>query len=103
MTIKENFIETVSTNIARVTQEHAYKEFIRLGMKQTIAQSLSKSYFHDDLTYRDLKNLEKIFNLRFDRLDLIFKDLQKDISNLDAKIDSVEKTLQKDISNLNAK
>ncbi|WP_168455026.1 Bdr family repetitive protein [Borreliella burgdorferi] len=118
MTIRENFMETVSTNIASVTQEQIYKEFLRLGMEQLIAQDLSKRYYHNELTYRDLENLEKQFDIKFDNLifkiDSVEKNLQKDISNLDvkidtveknlnAKIDSVEKNLQKDISNLDAK
>ncbi len=118
MTIRENFMETVSTNIASVTQEQIYKEFIRLGMEQLIAQDLSKRYYHNELTYRDLENLEKQFDIKFDNLvskidgvknelntkiDNVEKNLQKDISNLDIKIDNVEKNLQKDISNLDTK
>ncbi len=129
MTIRENFMETVSTNIASVTQEQIYKEFIRLGMEQLIAQDLSKRYYHNELTYRDLENLEKQFDIKFDNLvskidtveknlnvkidavkselntkiDNVEKNLQKDISNLDTKIDNVEKNLQKDISNLDTK
>ncbi|PRR04747.1 hypothetical protein CV675_06855, partial [Borreliella burgdorferi] len=79
-------METVSTNIASVTQEQIYKEFIRLGMEQLIAQDLSKRYYHNELTYRDLENLEKQFDIKFD--------------NLVSKIDTVEKNLQKDITNL---
>ncbi|MCD2377002.1 Bdr family repetitive protein, partial [Borreliella burgdorferi] len=94
MTIRENFMETVSTNIASVTQEQIYKEFIRLGMEQLIAQDLSKRYYHNELTYRDLENLEKQFDIKFDNLifkiDSVEKNLQKDISNLDVKIDTVE-------------
>ncbi|MCD2349903.1 Bdr family repetitive protein [Borreliella americana] len=111
-------METVSTNIAGVTQEQIYKEFIRLGMEQLIAQDLSKRYYYNELTYRDLENLEKQFNIKFDNLvskidnvkselntkiDNVEKNLQKDISNLDIKIDNVEKHLQKDISNLDIK
>ncbi|OJH14453.1 hypothetical protein ER70_08735 (plasmid) [Borreliella bissettiae] len=111
-------METVSTNIAGVSQEQIYKEFLRLGMEQLIAQDLSKRYYHNELTYRDLENLEKQFDIKFDNLvskidnvknelnskiDNVEKNLQKDISNLDIKIDSVEKNLQKDISNLDAK
>ncbi len=129
MTIRENFMETASTNIAGVSQEQIYKEFIRLGMEQLIAQDLSKRYYHNELTYRDLENLEKQFDIKFDNLifkiDSVEKNLQKDISNLDAKIDTVEKNLnvkidavkselntkidnveknlQKDISNLDTK
>ncbi|OJH14371.1 hypothetical protein ER70_09210 (plasmid) [Borreliella bissettiae] len=100
-------METVSTNIAGVSQEQIYKEFLRLGMEQLIAQDLSKRYYHNELTYRDLENLEKQFDIKFDNLvseiSYVEKNLQKDISNLNTKIDSVEKNLQKDISNLDAK
>ncbi|PRR24297.1 hypothetical protein CV641_05720 [Borreliella burgdorferi] len=104
-------METVSTNIASVTQEQIYKEFLRLGMEQLIAQDLSKRYYHNELTYRDLENLEKQFDIKFDNLvfkiDSVEKNLQKDISNLDAKIDTVEKNLNAKIdsvkSELNAK
>ncbi|WP_417903141.1 Bdr family repetitive protein [Borreliella bissettiae] len=115
-------METVSTNIAGVSQEQIYKEFLRLGMEQLIAQDLSKRYYHNELTYRDLENLEKQFDIKFDNLvskidnvknelntkiDNVEKNLQKDISNLDIKIDNVEKNLNAKIDNveknLNAK
>ncbi|WP_434293177.1 Bdr family repetitive protein, partial (plasmid) [Borreliella burgdorferi] len=112
-----------------ITEEQIYKEFLRLGMEQLIAQDLSKRYYHNELTYRDLENLEKQFGIKFDNLvtkidtvkselttkiDNVEKNLQKDISNLDVKIDTVkselttkidnvEKNLQKDISNLDVK
>ncbi|MCD2380377.1 Bdr family repetitive protein, partial [Borreliella burgdorferi] len=69
-----------------ITEEQIYREFLRLGMEQLIAQDLSKRYYHNELTYRDLENLEKQFGIKFD--------------NLVTKIDNVEKNLQKDISNL---
>ncbi|AEL19233.1 repeated sequence found in lipoLPP family protein (plasmid) [Borreliella bissettiae DN127] len=100
-------METVSTNIAGVSQEQIYKEFLRLGMEQLIAQDLSKRYYHNELTYRDLENLEKQFDIKFDNLifkiDTIEKNLNLKIDNLDTKIDTVEKNLQKDISNLDIK
>ncbi|WP_418909494.1 Bdr family repetitive protein (plasmid) [Borreliella sinica] len=102
-------MKTVLTNT--VSEEQIYNEFIRLGMEQLIAQDLSKRYFHNELTYRDLENLEKQFGLKFDNLefkiDTVEKTLQKDISNLDAKIDRVEKNLNTKIDrvekNLNTK
>ncbi|WP_418905217.1 Bdr family repetitive protein (plasmid) [Borreliella finlandensis] len=94
-------METVSTNIASVTQEQIYKEFIRLGMEQLIAQDLSKRYYHNELTYRDLENLEKQFDIKFDNLiskiDTVEKNLNVKIdavkSELNTKIDNVEKNL----------
>ncbi len=45
------------TNTASITEEQIYNEFIRLGMEQLIAQYLSKRYYHNELTYRDLESL----------------------------------------------
>ncbi|WP_418905862.1 Bdr family repetitive protein [Borreliella carolinensis] len=102
----------VTTNI---TEEQIYKEFLRLGMEQLIAQDLSKRYYHNELTYRDLENLEKQFGIKFDNLvtkiDNAEKNLNLKIDNLDTKIDTVkselttkidnvEKNLQKDMFNL---
>ncbi|WP_184125611.1 Bdr family repetitive protein, partial [Borreliella californiensis] len=93
--------------IAGVSQEQIYKEFLRLGMEQLIAQDLSKRYYHNELTYRDLENLEKQFGIKFDNLiseiSYVEKNLQKDISNLDVKIDNVEKNLNLKIDNLDTK
>ncbi|AEL19331.1 KID repeat family protein (plasmid) [Borreliella bissettiae DN127] len=111
-------METVSTSVSGISQEQIYKEFIRLGMEQLIAQDLSKRYYHNELTYRDLENLEKQFDIKFDNLvskidnvkselntkiDNVEKNLQKDISNLDIKIDNVEKNLNLKIDGLNIK
>ncbi|WP_434246534.1 Bdr family repetitive protein, partial [Borreliella burgdorferi] len=77
-----------------ITEEQIYKEFLRLGMDQLIAQDLSKRYYHNELTYRDLENLEKQFGIKFDNLvtkiDNVEKNLNLKIDNLDTKIDNVE-------------
>lgn len=83
-----------------ITEEQIYKEFLRLGMEQLIAQDLSKRYYHNELTYRDLESLEKQFGIKFEYLDFKIDTLK---SELNAKIDNVEKNLQKDIANLDAK
>ncbi|ACL34431.1 Bdr family repetitive protein [Borreliella garinii] len=83
-----------------ITEEQIYKEFLRLGMEQLIAQDLSKRYYHNELTYRDLENLEKQFGIKFEYLDFKIDTLK---SELNTKIDNVEKNLQKDIANLDAK
>ncbi|ADQ31463.1 RepU (plasmid) [Borreliella burgdorferi JD1] len=93
-------METVSTNIASVTQEQIYKEFIRLGMEQLIAQDLSKRYYHNELTYRDLENLEKQFDIKFDNL---ISKIDSVKSELNAKIDNVEKNLNLKIDSLDTK
>ncbi|WP_215535831.1 Bdr family repetitive protein [Borreliella bavariensis] len=91
-------------NIASVTEEQIYNEFIRLGMEQLIAQDLSKRYYHNELTYRDLENLEKQFGIKFDNLVSKIDSVK---SELTVKIDSVENNLNTKIdsvdNNLNAK
>ncbi len=79
------------SNTASVSEEQMYNEFIRLGMEQLIVQDLSKKYYHNELTYRDLENLEKQFEIKFD--NLVFK-IDNVKSELTAKIANVEKNLK---------
>ncbi|WP_215538842.1 Bdr family repetitive protein [Borreliella bavariensis] len=83
--------------ITNITEEQIYKEFLRLGMEQLIAQDLSKRYYHNELTYRDLENLEKQFGIKFDNLVSKIDSLEK---NLNTKIDSVEKNLDTKIDGI---
>ncbi|WP_418905916.1 Bdr family repetitive protein [Borreliella carolinensis] len=108
-------METLSTSVRGISQEQIYKEFLRLGMEQLIAQDLSKRYYHNELTYRDLENLEKQFDIKFDNLvskidnvkselntkiDNVEKNLNLKIDNLDTKIDTVEKNLNAKIDSV---
>ncbi|WP_234931464.1 Bdr family repetitive protein, partial [Borreliella garinii] len=90
----------VLTNTASITEEQIYNEFIRLGMEQLIAQDLSKRYYHNELTYRDLENLEKQFGIKFDNLVSKIDGVEK---NLDTKIDSVKSELNTKIDGLETK
>ncbi|KEO61972.1 Bdr family repetitive protein [Borreliella garinii] len=97
--------------ITNVTEEQIYKEFLRLGMEQLIAQDLSKRYYHNELTYRDLENLEKQFGIKFDNLvskiDSVEKNLNTKIDsaekNLDTKIDGIKNEFNAKIDGLNTK
>ncbi|AEL19513.1 KID repeat family protein (plasmid) [Borreliella bissettiae DN127] len=62
-----------------------------------MAQDLSKRYYHNELTYRDLENLEKQFGIKFDNFVTKIDTVK---SELTTKIDNVEKNLQKDMFNL---
>ncbi|WP_187983551.1 Bdr family repetitive protein [Borreliella bavariensis] len=93
-------MKTVLTNTASITEEQIYNEFIRLGMEQLIAQDLSKRYYHNELTYRDLENLEKQFGIKFDNLVSKIDSVEK---NLDTKIDSVKSELNTKIDGLETK
>ncbi|WP_223147734.1 Bdr family repetitive protein, partial [Borreliella bavariensis] len=87
----------LTTNI---TEEQIYKEFLRLGMEQLIAQDLSKRYYHNELTYRDLENLEKQFGIKFDNLISEISFVEK---NLDTKIDGIKNELNAKIDGLSIK
>ncbi|WP_031539684.1 Bdr family repetitive protein [Borreliella garinii] len=93
-------MKPVLTNTASITEEQIYNEFIRLGMEQLIAQDLSKRYYHNELTYRDLENLEKQFGIKFDNLVSKIDGVEK---NLDTKIDSVKSELNTKIDGLETK
>ncbi|WP_210381896.1 Bdr family repetitive protein, partial [Borreliella garinii] len=93
-------MKPVLTNTASITEEQIYNGFIRLGMEQLIAQDLSKRYYHNELTYRDLENLEKQFGIKFDNLVSKIDSIEK---NLDTKIDSVKSELTTKIDGLETK
>ncbi len=90
-------MKPVLTNNASITEEQIYNEFIRLGMEQLIAQDLSKRYYHNELTYRDLENLEKQFGIKFDNL---ISKIDSAKSELNTKIDFVEKNLDTKIDGI---
>ncbi len=79
----------LATNI---TEEQIYKEFLRLGMEQLIAKDLSKRYYHNDLAYRDLENLEKQFGIKFENLDF---NINKNMSILEQNINEKLKIHEK--------
>lgn len=53
-----------------ITEDQIYREFLRLGMEQLIAQDLLKRYYYNELTYRDLENLKK--TIRYKVRELYF-------------------------------
>ncbi|UPA16853.1 hypothetical protein bcCo53_001017 (plasmid) [Borrelia coriaceae] len=52
-----------------ITEDIIYQEFIRMGMQDFIANDLSKRYYHNELTYKDIEYLENNFNFRFEKLE----------------------------------
>ncbi|WKC79354.1 hypothetical protein [Borreliella tanukii] len=59
-------------------------------MEQLINERFVRKYYRNELTYRDL---EKQFGIKFDdlfKIDSVEKNLQRGLSNLDAKIDAFE-------------
>ncbi|WP_434757309.1 Bdr family repetitive protein (plasmid) [Borrelia puertoricensis] len=98
-----------------ITEEIIYQEFVKMGMQDFIANDLSKRYYRNELTYKDIEYLESNFNLKLEmlerslkseiisvkteldnKIDIIRNELKSDIKDLDNKIDIVE-------SNLNVK
>ncbi|UGQ17783.1 Bdr family repetitive protein [Borrelia sp. RT1S] len=71
-----------------VTQEIIYDEFVKLGMQKFIADDLSKRYYHNELTYKDLEYLQDKFDLKLKRLE----------DNLKHEIAAVRTELKYDIA-----
>ncbi|AYE36950.1 hypothetical protein DB313_05480 (plasmid) [Borrelia turcica IST7] len=90
-----------------ITEQQVYEELIRMGMDKPIAIQFANKYFYNELTQRDLENLEKNFNVRLKALeDRIMgvenriSELKDDIKSLDTKIDNVKNELKDDIKNV---
>ncbi|ASJ27696.1 Bdr family repetitive protein [Borrelia turicatae] len=77
-----------------ITEEIIYQEFVKMGMQDFIANELSKRYYRNELTYKDIEYLETTFNLK---LEMLERSLKSEIislkTELDNKIDSVENNL----------
>ncbi|WP_247068082.1 Bdr family repetitive protein [Borrelia puertoricensis] len=90
-------VESTQIFNGHVTEEIIYQEFVKMGMQDFIANDLSKRYYRNELTYRDIEYLESNFNLK---LEMLERSLKSEVifvkTELDNKIDSVE-------NNLNAK
>ncbi|WP_246990250.1 Bdr family repetitive protein [Borrelia parkeri] len=107
----------VNTQIfnGHITEEIIYQEFVKMGMQDFVANDLSKRYYRNELTYKDIEYLESNFNLKLEmlerslkseiisvkteldnKIDIVRNELKSDIKDLDNKIDSIE-------SNLNVK
>ncbi|WP_434757247.1 Bdr family repetitive protein (plasmid) [Borrelia puertoricensis] len=90
-------VESTQIFNGHITEEIIYQEFVKMGMQDFIANDLSKRYYRNELTYKDIEYLESNFNLKFEMLE---RSLKSEIifvkTELDNKIDSVE-------SNLNVK
>ncbi|WP_247067691.1 Bdr family repetitive protein [Borrelia puertoricensis] len=108
-------VESTQIFNGHITEEIIYQEFVKMGMQDFIANDLSKRYYRNELTYRDIEYLESNFNLKLEmlerslkseiisvkteldnKIDIIRNELKSDIKDLDNKIDIVE-------SNLNVK
>ncbi|UPA14296.1 Bdr family repetitive protein [Borrelia turicatae] len=88
-----------------ITEEIIYQEFVKMGMQDFIASDLSKRYYRNELTYKDIEYLESNFNLKLEMLERSLKseiisvktelDNKIDIkfNELDNKIDIIENNL----------
>nr|WKT13873.1 Bdr family repetitive protein [Borrelia sp. BU AG58] len=98
----------------RITEQQMFDELIRIGMDKLFADDLASRYYHNELTYRDLENLEKNFNTTLRALEIRIvgienrlnevkddiKSVKDDIKRLDSKIDSVETRLEAKIESV---
>ncbi|WP_247067723.1 Bdr family repetitive protein [Borrelia puertoricensis] len=87
-------VESTQIFNGHITEEIIYQEFVKMGMQDFIANDLSKRYYRNELTYKDIEYLESNFNLKFEMLE---RSLKSEIifvkTELDNKIDSVENNL----------
>ncbi len=72
-------------------------------MEQLIAQDLSKRYYHNELTYRDLENLEKQFGIKFDNLiseiSFVEKNFNKRLPEMQNQFNSIVEQNTKIVNN----
>ncbi|AHH04221.1 BDR-repeat family protein (plasmid) [Borrelia nietonii YOR] len=84
-----------------ITEEIIYQEFVKMGMQDFIANDLSKRYYRNELTYKDIEYLENNFNLK---LEMLERSLKSEIisvkAELDNKIDIVRNELKTDIASV---
>ncbi|WP_330730386.1 Bdr family repetitive protein [Borrelia turicatae] len=105
-----------------ITEEIIYQEFVKMGMQDFVANDLSKRYYRNELTYKDIEYLESNFNLKLEmlerslkseiisvkteldnKIDAVRSELKSDIKDLDNKIDTVRSELKSDIKDLDNK
>ncbi|AHH12006.1 BDR-repeat family protein, partial (plasmid) [Borrelia coriaceae ATCC 43381] len=95
-------VGSVQVFSGHITEDMIYQEFIRLGMQEFIANDLSKRYYHNELTYKDIEYLETNFNLQFEKLeekiDGVEKRLEQKIDGVKDKINDVQKGLEDKIN-----
>ncbi|AHH11574.1 Bdr family repetitive protein [Borrelia coriaceae] len=84
-----------------VTEDMIYQEFVKMGMQDYVANDLSKRYYRNELTYKDIEYLDSNFNLK---LEMLERSLKSEIVSvrieLDNKIDNVESNLNVKIGNV---
>ncbi|WP_434757359.1 Bdr family repetitive protein (plasmid) [Borrelia puertoricensis] len=94
-------VESTQIFNGHITEEIIYQEFVKMGMQNFIANDLSKRYYRNELTYRDIEYLESNFNLK---LEMLERSLKSEVifvkTELDNKIDSVENNLNVKIDNV---
>ncbi|UPA11685.1 hypothetical protein bpSLO_001581 (plasmid) [Borrelia parkeri] len=65
----------VNTQIfnGHITEEIIYQEFVKMGMQDFVANDLSKRYYRNELTYKDIEYLETTFTLSLKKLKHYYK------------------------------
>ncbi|WP_330730402.1 Bdr family repetitive protein [Borrelia turicatae] len=68
-----------------ITEEIIYQEFVKMGMQDFIANELSKRYYRNELTYKDIEYLESNFNLK---LEMLERSLKSEIISVKTELDN---------------
>ncbi|WP_338067536.1 Bdr family repetitive protein [Borrelia turicatae] len=83
-----------------ITEEIIYQEFVKMGMQDFVANELSKRYYRNELTYKDIEYLESNFNLKFEMLE---RSLKSEIAFVSNEISLVRKDIEINKMELNSK
>ncbi|ASJ27758.1 Bdr family repetitive protein [Borrelia turicatae] len=95
-------VESTQIFNGHITEDIIYQEFVKMGMQDFIANDLSKRYYRNELTYKDIEYLESNFNLKLEMLECSLKsEIISVKTELDTKIDIVRNELKTDIASVN--
>ncbi|AHH11676.1 Bdr family repetitive protein [Borrelia coriaceae] len=101
-------VGSVQVFSGHVTEDIIYQEFVKMGMQDFVANDLSKRYYRNELTYKDIEYLENNFNFRFEKLEEKISGVEKRLedrinsveSNLNLKIEMTERSLRSEITSV---
>ncbi|WP_051428600.1 Bdr family repetitive protein [Borrelia coriaceae] len=79
-----------------VTEDMIYQEFVKMGMQDFVANDLSKRYYRNELTYKDIEYLESNFNLK---LEMLERSLRAEIMSVKIELDNKIETKFNELDN----
>ncbi|AHH11313.1 Bdr family repetitive protein [Borrelia coriaceae] len=86
--MQESSLHSVSSSQifnGHITEDMIYQEFVKMGMQDYVANELSKRYYRNELTYKDIEYLESNFNLK---LEMLERSLNSEIVSFKVELDN---------------